>query len=69
MSAMVNLEIPWINIMSKMDLVLPTNDDSGEPRNGMRKRRDIARYVETRSHSCLGGSLLQSRNSHAITDI
>jgi hypothetical protein len=51
MSAMVNLEVPWINVMSKMDLVLPTNDDSGEPRNGIRKRRDIARYVRGLSHT------------------
>ncbi|KAI6105648.1 GPN-loop GTPase [Pisolithus sp. B1] len=33
MSAMVNLEIPWINIMSKMDLV-------------SRTRRDISRYLD-----------------------
>ncbi|KAJ2931654.1 hypothetical protein H1R20_g5444, partial [Candolleomyces eurysporus] len=45
MSAMVNLEIPWINIMSKMDLVLP-QADSGDARNGARKRRDIARYLD-----------------------
>ncbi|PPR06581.1 hypothetical protein CVT24_001762 [Panaeolus cyanescens] len=47
MSAMVNLEIPWINIMSKMDLVTPNADnESGGPRNGMRKRKDIARYLD-----------------------
>ncbi|KAF8627206.1 hypothetical protein AX15_004522 [Amanita polypyramis BW_CC] len=47
MSAMVNLEIPWINIMSKMDLVMSNPDDpSGNARNGMRSRRDIARYLE-----------------------
>ncbi|RXW25316.1 hypothetical protein EST38_g556 [Candolleomyces aberdarensis] len=45
MSAMVNLEIPWINIMSKMDLVLP-QAESGDARNGARKRRDIARYLD-----------------------
>ena len=44
MSAMVNLEIPWINIMSKMDLVTPnTKEDSGGARNGVRSRKDIAR--------------------------
>ena len=49
MSAMVNLEIPWINIMSKMDLVTSQHkkNEEGfeEPRNGLRVRRDIARYV------------------------
>jgi hypothetical protein len=46
MSAMVNLEIPWINVMSKMDLVTSRKeDDSGEPRNGLRRQRDIARRV------------------------
>lgn len=44
MSAMVNLEIPWINIMSKMDLVLSkSSDESGSARNGIRQKRDIAR--------------------------
>ncbi|KAL1741265.1 GPN-loop GTPase [Schizophyllum fasciatum] len=50
MSAMVNLEIPWINIMSKMDLVTSQRkkDEEGfeEPRNGLRVRRDIARYLD-----------------------
>jgi GTPase SAR1 family protein len=47
MSAMVNFEVPWINIMSKMDLVRPSKDaDAGEPRNGVRARRDIARYLD-----------------------
>lgn len=50
MSAMVNLEIPWINIMSKMDLVssAPSSSDttSDEPRNGRRTRRDISRYLD-----------------------
>lgn len=47
MSAMVNLEIPWINVMSKMDLVLRNpNDESGGARNGVRKRRDVARYLD-----------------------
>jgi|SRR6266540_69239 len=47
MSAMVNLEIPWINIMSKMDLVTSKKGDeeSGGPRNGIRRKKDIARCV------------------------
>jgi hypothetical protein len=46
MSAMVNLEIPWINVMSKMDLVtLNADEPSGGARNGVRGRRNIARYV------------------------
>jgi len=44
MSAMVNLEIPWINIMSKMDLVTQNTDDPmGGARNGIRGRKNIAR--------------------------
>jgi hypothetical protein len=44
MSAMVNLEIPWINVMSKMDLVTSNPEDpSGGARNGFRGRRNIAR--------------------------
>jgi hypothetical protein len=44
MSAMVNLEIPWINIMSKMDLVTENADDpAGGARNGIRGRKNIAR--------------------------
>lgn len=44
MSAMVNLEIPWINIMSKMDLVTENPDDpAGGARNGIRGRKNIAR--------------------------
>jgi len=47
MSAMVNLEIPWINIMSKMDLVSSNPEDpSGGARNGFRGRRNIARYLD-----------------------
>ncbi|TDL29338.1 hypothetical protein BD410DRAFT_17151 [Rickenella mellea] len=45
MSAMVNLEIPWINIMSKMDLVSGTSADPGRGRNGVRRRRNVARYL------------------------
>ncbi len=44
MSAMVNLEVPWINIMSKMDLVTANTDDpSSGGRNGIRRKKDIAR--------------------------
>lgn len=43
MSAMVNLEIPWINIMSKMDLVTSSENDAASGRNGIRARKDIAR--------------------------
>jgi len=47
MSAMVNLEIPWINIMSKMDLVIPkASDESGSARNGIRRKKDVARYLD-----------------------
>ena len=43
MSAMVNLEIPWINLMSKMDLVTANPDDPAGGRNGIRGKKDIAR--------------------------
>ncbi|THH12342.1 hypothetical protein EW145_g53 [Phellinidium pouzarii] len=46
MSAMVNLETPWINIMSKMDLVSANVDDPAAGRNGIRRRRNIARYLD-----------------------
>ncbi|KAF9263477.1 hypothetical protein L218DRAFT_979926 [Marasmius fiardii PR-910] len=47
MSAMVNLEIPWINVMSKMDLVTPNPEDPlGGARNGIRRRKNIARYLD-----------------------
>jgi len=47
MSAMVNLEVPWINVMSKMDLVLPNPEvPGGGGRNGIRTRRNIARYLD-----------------------
>jgi hypothetical protein len=46
MSAMVNLEIPWINVMSKMDLVTSNAEEpTGGARNGVRGRKNIARYV------------------------
>ncbi|QRW05416.1 ATP(GTP)-binding protein Fet5 [Ceratobasidium sp. AG-Ba] len=40
MSAMVNFSVPWINIMSKMDLV------SGDARNGVKGKRDVARFLD-----------------------
>ena len=43
MSAMINLEIPWINIMSKMDLVTVNPDDPSGGRNGIKGKKDIAR--------------------------
>lgn len=43
MSSMVNLEVPWINIMTKMDLVTGKADDPKAGRNGIRRRRNIAR--------------------------
>lgn len=43
MSAMVNLEVPWVNIMSKMDLVTSSADDPASGRNGIRTRKDISR--------------------------
>ncbi|KAF8231860.1 hypothetical protein L208DRAFT_1398192 [Tricholoma matsutake] len=47
MSAMVNLEIPWINVMSKMDLVTSNTDEpAGGARNGVRGRKNIARYLD-----------------------
>jgi len=46
MSAMVNLEIPWINIMSKMDLASSKTKDPTGGRNGIRSRKDIARYLD-----------------------
>ncbi|KAH9951761.1 GPN-loop GTPase [Amylocystis lapponica] len=46
MSAMVNLEIPWINVMSKMDLVTSSTEDAANGRNGIRARKDIARFLD-----------------------
>jgi hypothetical protein len=47
MSAMVNLEIPWINVMSKMDLVTENPEDpSSGARNGLRGKKDIARFLD-----------------------
>lgn len=44
---MVNLEIPWINIMSKMDLVSGKSDDRTHGRNGFRNRRNVARFASS----------------------
>ncbi|GJE84677.1 ATP/GTP-binding protein [Phanerochaete sordida] len=46
MSAMVNLEVPWVNIMTKMDLVTSNADDPASGRNGIRAKKDISRYLE-----------------------
>lgn len=47
MSAMVNLEIPWLNVMSKMDLVTHNPENpSGSARNGVRGRKNIARFLD-----------------------
>jgi len=50
MSAMVNLEIPCINVMSKMDLVSGKSEDPARGRNGIRRRRNVARYLEPDPH-------------------
>jgi Conserved hypothetical ATP binding protein len=66
MSAMVNLEIPWINVLSKMDLVTSNADEpSGGARNGIRGRKNIARYVR-RLYSELR-SFLGPHRLHPIT--
>ena len=41
MSCMINLEVPHINILSKMDLVKPDKGGKG------RLKRDVERYLET----------------------
>jgi hypothetical protein len=46
MSAMVNFEVPWINVLTKMDLVNPKSQEDGGPRNGPRLKRDVQRYLE-----------------------
>ena len=53
MSAMVNLEVPWINIMSKMDLVTTNVEDKGSGRNGIRTKKDISRSVSLPDQSPL----------------
>jgi len=46
MSAMVNLEVPWINVLSKMDLIVGDESDPASGRNGIMRKKDIARYLE-----------------------
>jgi len=46
MSAMINLEVPWINVMSKMDLVCESKEDTASGRNGIKRKKDIARYLD-----------------------
>ena len=46
MSAMVNFEVAWINVLTKMDLVNPKSTEEGGPRNGARLKRDVQRYLE-----------------------
>ena len=59
MSAMVNLEIPWINIMSKMDLITPNPDDElSGARIGLRKRKNYTRYAQHPPGSSLQGLTL-----------
>lgn len=48
MSAMVNLEVPWINVMSKMDLVSAKSPDPAKGRISKRRKRNLARYVSYR---------------------
>ena len=50
---MVNLEIPWINIMSKMDLVTSNTEDPASGRNGIRARKDISRQAVEQSFLAL----------------
>lgn len=69
MSAMVNLSIPWINILSKMDLVTGGGDpdDPNAARNGLRKKRDIARYLDPDPMILLGGNEVDNSNSRFHT--
>ncbi|KAG6855123.1 hypothetical protein C0991_006052 [Blastosporella zonata] len=68
MSAMVNLEIPWINIMSKMDLVTSNPEDpSGGARNGMRGRKNIARFIE--DHPLVSFLPLDLTNSDSLETV
>ncbi|OCB87496.1 hypothetical protein A7U60_g5401 [Sanghuangporus baumii] len=46
MSSMVNLELPWINVMTKMDLVTAKENDPNAGRIASRKKRNIARYLD-----------------------
>jgi len=69
MSAMVNLEIPWINILSKMDLITGGGDpdDPNAARNGLRKKRDIDRYLDPDPMLLLGGNEETNSNSRFHT--
>lgn len=66
---MVNLEVPWINVMSKMDLVTESEGDLSSARNGSRRKRDIARYLEP-DPLLLSGGEAQSTNPrfHALNE-
>ncbi|KAG8898986.1 ATP binding protein [Tulasnella sp. 403] len=67
MSAMVNLAVPWINIMSKMDLITPSTTKG---RNGMRSRKDITRYLEADTY-LLSDDTPESRSNpkfHALNE-
>ncbi|KAF8342062.1 GPN-loop GTPase [Cantharellus anzutake] len=52
MSAMVNIEVPWINLMTKMDLIAPPkkheDDDTDNygPRTAIRTKRDISKFLD-----------------------
>ncbi|KZW03971.1 ATP-binding protein Fet5 [Exidia glandulosa HHB12029] len=62
MSAMVNFEVPWINILTKMDLVNPKSDETGGPRNGPRLKRDVQRYLEPDPYLLEGPGSVQETN-------
>lgn len=64
MSAMVNLEIPWINVMSKMDLVSGKSEDPARGRNGIRRKRNVARYTDF-PHSHLSSASRQLSRSRS----
>lgn len=42
MSAMINLEVPWINVMSKMDLV-ERGETASRLGRGLRGKREMER--------------------------
>lgn len=42
MSAMINLEVPWINVLSKMDLV-ERGETAGKLGSGLRGKREMER--------------------------
>ncbi|PWN18764.1 GPN-loop GTPase 3 like protein [Microstroma glucosiphilum] len=45
MSAMINLEVPWINVMSKMDLV-ERGETASRLGRGLRGKREMERYLD-----------------------